>query len=51
MCRASLKLRYTAFTSIEHAGPSPDGIDAVRALVDDEVLGPSARRLLSAWHV
>jgi hypothetical protein len=44
-------LRYAAFTAIERAGPTPDGIAAVRQIARDETLGDAARSVLSAWHV
>jgi hypothetical protein len=47
----SIDLRYAAFTAIERAGPTPEGIAAVRRIVRDETLGDAARSVLSAWHV
>jgi len=45
-----IELRYSAFTSIESAGPTSESIAAARALVEDETLGPSARSLLVLWR-
>jgi hypothetical protein len=47
----SIDLRYAAFTSIERAGPTTDGVAAVQRIADDEILGDAARSVLSAWHV
>src|SRR6185436_9983731 len=44
-----LDLRYSAFTSLERAGPQPECLDTLRQLSLDETLGRSARRLLSTW--
>jgi len=47
----SIDLRYSAFTSLERAGPTPECIAHVREIASDETLGGSARSVLSAWHV
>ena len=47
----SIDLRYAAFTSIERAGPTPEGIALLRRIAHDETLGAAARSVLSAWHV
>ena len=47
----SIDLRYAAFTSIERAGPTPEGIAHLQQLARDETLGRAARSVLSAWHV
>ena len=47
----SIDLRYAAFTSIERAGPTPEGVALVRQIARDETLGAAARSVLSAWHV
>jgi HEAT repeat protein len=47
----SIDLRYAAFTSIERAGPTPEGIAHLQQLARDETLGGAARSVLSAWHV
>ena len=46
-----LDLRYSAFTSLERVGPTPESIDILRQLSADETLGRSARSLLSSWKV
>ncbi len=45
-----LDLRYSAFTSLERAGPQPECIAVLRKLALDETLGRSARRVLSTWN-
>jgi hypothetical protein len=47
----SVDLRYTAFASIERAGPMPESIMLMCQLANDETLGDAARRVLSAWNV
>ena len=47
----SIDLRYAAFTSIERAGPTPEGVALVQQIARDETLGAAARSVLSAWHV
>jgi len=47
----SIDLRYAAFTSIERAGPTPEGVALLRQIARDETLGDAARSVLSAWHV
>jgi len=44
-------LRYTAFTSLERAGPMPLTVQLFRQLAADEILGPSARSVLRLWRV
>jgi hypothetical protein len=46
-----LDLRYSAFTSLERAGPTPKCVALLRQLSADETLGPSARSLLSTWQL
>jgi hypothetical protein len=48
---ASIDLRYAAFTSIERAGPIAESIALLRRMTSDETIGPSARSVLSAWHI
>jgi hypothetical protein len=38
-----LDLRYSAFTSLERAGPTPECVNLLRQLSNDEILGCSAR--------
>ena len=47
----SFDLRYAAFASIEHAGPTPEGLALLRRLSADELLGRSAASMLQAWQV
>ena len=46
-----LDLRYSAFTSLERVGPTPECVDILRQLSADETLGNSARSLLASWQV
>ena len=46
-----IDLRYSAFTSLQRAGASPECVALVRKLTTDGVLGRSARRLLSLWRL
>jgi hypothetical protein len=46
-----IDLRYSAFTSLERAGPTPECTRLLRQLCTDEVLGRSACSVLSAWHL
>jgi len=46
-----LDVRYSAFTSLERAGPTPESIELVRQLLPDDALGMCARSLLSSWRV
>ena len=45
----SLELRYTAFTALDRAGPTPEYLALLDQLADDEILGHSARSVLLAW--
>jgi hypothetical protein len=49
--RELLDLRYSAFTSLERAGPTPECIDLLRRLSNDELLGRSAESALARWHL
>ena len=46
-----LDLRYSAFTSLERAGPTPECVNLLRQLSKDEVLGRSAQSALARWHI
>ena len=46
-----LDLRYSAFTSLERAGPTRECIHLLGQLSNDEVLGCSARSALARWHL
>jgi hypothetical protein len=45
-----LELRYSAFSSLERAGPTPECIALLGLLRDDDTLGPASRSLLVIWH-
>jgi hypothetical protein len=45
-----IDLRYSAFTSLQRAGPTTECVALLRQLLTDEALGRSARRVLSLWH-
>jgi hypothetical protein len=47
----SIDLRYTAFTSLERAGPTPECIALLRQISADETFGLLAQSVLSAWHI
>jgi HEAT repeat protein len=47
----ALDLRYSAFTSLERVGPTPECTLLLQELAHDEALGPSARSLLARWHL
>jgi hypothetical protein len=47
----TIDVRYAAFTSIEHGGPTPEGIALLRQMTADETFGHSARSLLARWHL
>ena len=46
-----IDLRYSAFTSLQRAGSTPESVALVRELATDEMLGRSARSLLSLWRL
>jgi len=46
-----LDLRYSAFTSLERAGHTPECVNLLRQLSDDEMLGRSAQSALTRWHL
>src|SRR5258708_7154301 len=48
--RRALDLRYSAFTSLQRAGPTSESVSLLRQLTEDETLGRSARSLLSTWQ-
>ena len=45
-----IDFRYSAFTSLQRAGPTAECVALLRQLSTDEALGRSARRVLSLWH-
>ena len=46
-----LDLRYSAFTSLERAGLTPESVNLLRQLSADEMLGRSAHSALARWHL
>jgi hypothetical protein len=46
-----LDLRYSAFMSLERAGPTDSSMAVLRTLAHDETLGRTARSTLRAWRV
>ena len=47
----SFDVRYSAFTSLERAGPTPECVAVLQRLLTDETLGRSARGMLAWWRV
>ena len=47
----TIDVRYSAFTSLQRAGPTPECVTLLRQLTTDAMLGRSARTLLSLWHL
>ena len=47
----TIDVRYSAFTSLQRAGPTPECVALFRQLSADELLGRSARSVLSSWHL
>lgn len=47
----TIDVRYSAFTSLQRAGPTPECVALLRQLLADEVLGRPARSVLSSWHL
>ena len=47
----ALDLRYSAFTSLERVGPTPECAVLLRELAEDETFGLSAHSLLARWHL
>jgi hypothetical protein len=48
---ASLDLRFSALTALEHAEATPEGVSLVRTLTSDETLGRAATALLASWRI
>jgi HEAT repeat protein len=46
-----IDLRYSAFTSLQRAGPTSECVALFHRLSTDEALGRSARSVLSSWRV
>jgi hypothetical protein len=47
----SFDLRYAAFTSMQRTDPTPDVVEIMRKLTEDEVLGRAAARVLRSWRI
>ena len=47
----TIDVRYSAFTSLQRAGPTATCVAVLRRLSADGMLGRSARSLLSHWSV
>jgi HEAT repeat protein len=47
----TIDVRYSAFTSLQRAGPTTECATLLRQLSADELLGRSARSVLSSWHL
>jgi hypothetical protein len=47
----SIDLRYSAFTSLECAGPTPGCVNLLRELSDDDLLGNSVRSAMARWRI
>jgi len=45
-----IDVRYAAFTSLEHGGPTPECVTLLGQLTADETFGDAARSLLSRWQ-
>jgi len=45
----TIDVRYSAFTSLQRAGSTPECVALLRQLSEDATLGRSARSLLSLW--
>jgi hypothetical protein len=46
-----LDVRFSAFTSLQRAGPTTECVTVFRQLLLDEAFGRSARRVLSLWRL
>jgi hypothetical protein len=46
-----LDVRYSAFTSLQRLGPTPECVALLRRLLEDDALGASARSLLFSWRI
>ena len=46
----TIDVRYSAFTSLQRAGPTVECVAVLRQLLVDGMLGRSARTLLSLWR-
>jgi hypothetical protein len=46
-----IDLRFSAFTSLQRAGPTAESLAVVRQLSMDDTFGPSARHVLALWRL
>jgi hypothetical protein len=46
-----IDLRYSAFTSLQRAGPTSECVSLLRQLLTDEALGRCARSALAVWRL
>jgi hypothetical protein len=44
-----IDIRYSAFTSLQRAGPTAECVEFLRQLATDEALGDSAQSVLAQW--
>jgi hypothetical protein len=47
----AIDVRYSAFTSLQRAGPTTEFVALLRQLLADDLLGRSARSVLSSWQL
>jgi hypothetical protein len=47
----AIDLRFSVLRSLHQAGPTAECVAALRRLLTDESLGPSARSVLSLWRL
>jgi hypothetical protein len=47
----TIDVRFSALTSLQQGGPTAESVAALRQLLADESLGPSARSVLLLWHL
>jgi hypothetical protein len=48
---AFIDLRYCAFTSLERAGPTPECVNLLRQMANDEIMGSLAKSALDRWRI
>lgn len=46
-----IDIRYSAFTSLQHARPTTECVALLRQLLADDALGRATRSLLSSWRL
>jgi hypothetical protein len=47
----SFDLRYAAFTSLQRTDLTPEAVEIMRQLTEDEVLGHAAASVLRSWRI